>query len=283
MWKILAIYVITVFMKLYGYFISVYLILLADAMHTISDIVIIFLLMYSGIISKKPPDASHPFGHEMVRNVASLVAAVSFITVISFELFKEGVYRVLSPAEEHFNTWLVIMIEIAVLVLLVMASYILSRKSGILDKTLFIESLNDSLSTVAAIAGILLISIGYKIFDGVVSILIALMIFYNSAKLVKQNTRFLLGMSPPDEFYHKVEEISLKFDEVKGVHDMVATYIGENKIHLDMHITVDSKTSVEEADKLSERIAEELQRKLPEIGYVIVHICPHYGEKRKIM
>jgi len=93
----------------------------------------------------------------------------------------------------------------------------------------------------------------------------------------------LLGLSPPDKFYQKVEEICLTFDEVKGVHDMVATFIGENKVHLDMHITVDGKMRVDEADKLSERIANELQQKMPEIGYVIVHICPHYGERKRKM
>ena len=184
MWKVLILYVITLAMKLYGYFISGYLILLADAMHSVSDIASISLLLYSGILSRKPPDASHPFGHEMARNVASLVVAISFITIISFELFKEGITRIFTPAEEHFNTAIVVAIEIVVLLFLFLAAYISSKKPNILNKTLFIESVNDSLSTIAAIAGILIVGIGYSIFDGIVSILIALMIIYNSAKLV---------------------------------------------------------------------------------------------------
>jgi len=64
---------------------------------------------------------------------------------------------------------------------------------------------------------------------------------------------------------------------------MIATYIGENKIHLDMHITVDGKMSVDEADKLSEKIAEKLQKEMPEIEHLTIHFCPHYGEKRKML
>ncbi|MCD6573306.1 MAG: cation transporter [Thermoplasmata archaeon] len=75
---------------------SGYLILLADGLHGISDIAEIALLMYSGFIARKPSDASHLLGHEMVRNVAFLVVAVAFITIIVFELFKEGIKDVVS-------------------------------------------------------------------------------------------------------------------------------------------------------------------------------------------
>ena len=58
--------------------------------YTVSDIASVTLPIYSGYLSRKPADISHPFGHEMVKNIASLIAAVVFITIMSFELFKEG-------------------------------------------------------------------------------------------------------------------------------------------------------------------------------------------------
>ena len=87
----------------------------------------------------------------------------------------------------------------------------------------------------------MLVNYGHYIFDGIVSILVACMISYNAVKLIRHNARLLLGMSPPNEFYNEVEEICRKFPEVKEIHGMVATYIGENKIHLDMHVTVEKK------------------------------------------
>jgi cation diffusion facilitator family transporter len=150
-----------------------------------------------------------------------------------------------------------------------------------LNRTIFIETLNDSLSTVAAIVGIVLVSIGYPIFDGVVSIGISLMIFYNSAMLIRHNIRFLLGLSPPDDFYKRVEDSLLSLDSVKGVHDMISTYIGEKELHLDMHVTIDGSMTVSEADELSTKIVERLKREVPEIKHVTVHFCPHEGERRK--
>jgi len=281
MLRVFLLYLASFILKIAGYVLTKYLILLADAMHSLTDIATILLLMYSGKISKKPPDPSHPFGHELARNIASLVAATSFITIVSFELLKEGVLKIINPQNGYGDPTLAIAVELVVLAILLFASYLSSRKSGVLDRTVFVESINDSLSTAAGIIGIILIGFGYAFFDGLVSILIALMILYNSIRLLKQNARFLLGLSPPHEFYRRVEKISLTFDEIKGVHDMVAIYIGEGRIHLDMHVTVDGKMSVEEADKLSERLANELKRRIPEISYVNVHICPHYGKYKR--
>jgi len=268
-------------LKIFGFVISGYLILLADAMHTITDVASILILAYSGILSKKPADSLHPFGHGLAKNIASLVVGVSFITIISFELFKEGFIKIINSRDGYTNTEFVILIELAVLFILIFASIIYLRKPGILSRTVFIESLNDSLSTVAAIVGIVIVSFGYLFFDGLVTIVISLMIFYNSIRLIKQNARFLLGLSPPDEFYHKVEEVLLSLDFVKGVHDMISIYIGENDIHLDMHVTIDGDMTIAEADKLSYQIVDKLKKELPEIKYVNVHFCPYHGERRK--
>lgn len=280
MWRILALYTITLILKIFGFIISGYLILLADALHTITDIVSILILSYSGILSKKPADSLHPFGHGLAKNVASLVVGVSFITIISFELFKEGITKIFNPISIYTNTEFVILIELAVLLILILASIIYSRRAGILNRTIFVETLNDSLSTVAAIVGIVIVSFGYIFFDGLIAIVISLMIFYNSIRLIRQNARFLLGLSPPDEFYHKVEEVLLSLDFVKGVHDMISIYIGENDIHLDMHVTIDGDMTIAEADELSYQIVDRLKKEIPEIRYVNVHFCPHHGERR---
>ncbi len=68
-------------------------------------------------------------------------------------------------------------------------------------------------------------------------------------------------MSPPDSFYDRVEEVCTGIEDVKGVHDMVGVYIGEDSVHPDIHVTVDGSMSVEKADKLAERIVEELRGK----------------------
>jgi len=64
---------------------------------------------------------------------------------------------------------------------------------------------------------------------------------------------------------------------------MVGIYTGENSIHLDIHVTVDGKMSVEDVDKLSVKIADEIMEKHPEVRHICVHFCPHEGERRRVL
>ncbi len=164
---------------------------------------------------------------------------MGFITFLSFELAKEGVSKVLNPASLYQNIGVAVSSEILVLSLLFLAAFLSARRAGILNRTLLIESINDALSTFAAILGIGLVWIGYPVFDGVATLIIASIIFYNSFKLVRDNAKILLGLSPSDEFYESVEKVCSDIDGVEGVHDMVGIYTGENSIHLDLHVTVD--------------------------------------------
>jgi len=207
---------------------------------------------------------------------------VGFITFLSFELAKEGVSKVLNPAPLYQNIDIAVSSEILVLSLLFLAAFLSARRAGILNRTLLIESINDALSTFAAILGIGLVWIGYPVFDGVATLIIASIIFYNSFKLVRDNAKILLGLSPSDEFYESVEKVCSDIDGVEGVHDMVGIYTGENSIHLDLHVTVDEGMTVKDADKLSEEIAEAIRSKHPEVKHISVHFCPHGGERRKI-
>lgn len=278
---ILLIYTLTFAIKLAAYLYSGYAAVLADALHSIVDITMILILIFSERVAKKSADLHHPFGHEMAKNVASLIAGVGFIAFLSFELAKEGVIRIMHPAR-HANTEIAVFAEVLVLLLLVIAALISSRRSGILNRTLLVESVNDSLSTVAAIGGIALVWSGYPVFDGIATLIIAVIIFYNSFRLVRDNARILLGMSPSDEFYESIEKICTGIDGVEGVHDMVGIYTGENSVHLDLHATVSGSMTVADADKLSEKIFEEIRKVHPEVRHISVHFCPHSGLRRKI-
>ncbi len=279
--KVLLVYFATLFIKLVAFYYSNLAVILADALHSVVDVSLILILIVASHLSKKVADECHPHGHGMVKNVASLAVSVAFITLLSVELFREGVHRILSP-EVYENLEIALMAEFIVLALLLSASAFLRKRRDILGKTAMYETLNDSLSTFAAIFGILFVSFGFAIFDGIMTITIALLIAYNSSKLFLENARFLLGLSPSEDFYSNVERAVKSVEGVHNVHDMLAIYTGENEIHLDLHVTIDGTMRIEEADLISRRIAEKLQNEFPEVKHVSIHFCPHAGERRKI-
>ncbi|MEM0214942.1 MAG: cation diffusion facilitator family transporter [Archaeoglobaceae archaeon] len=278
--QILIIYVVTFCIKLIAYYFSNVTAILADALHSIVDIVLLILLATASRASERKADVLHPMGHGLIKNVSSLVVSVTFITVLALELFREGVNKIFNPAESYNNLEIAIIAEFTVLGLLLLGTVLYMRKSSVINRTVMFESLNDSLSTIAAILGIFAISIGHLYFDGIATILIATLIAINSFRLLIDNAKFLIGLSPPEEFYSEVEKFCNEMG-LKGVHDMVALYIDEGAIHLDMHVTVDKQMSVEKADELIESFTENLKRRFPNIKHVSIHLCTHTGERRK--
>ncbi len=90
-----------------------------------------------------------------------------------------------------------------------------------------------------------------------------------------------MGRSPDESFYERVKAIVESFEEVEDVHDVIAIYMGENRIHLDMHVTVDGSMSVREADELTARIAKRILEEIPEVAYVLIHVCAERGKEIK--
>lgn len=278
---VLLVYLITFSIKLVAFYYSNLSAILADVFHSIVDISLILILLLASRISKKVADNHHPHGHGLVKNIASLAASIAFITLLCFELLKEGWDRIVNP-KVYENLDVAFFAEFTVLCLLLSTTLFLREQKGILGKTAMYETLNDSLSTLSAILGIILVSHGFAIFDGIATIIIALLIAYNSSKLFLENVRFLLGLSPSEEFYSRVEKSVKSVNGVNGVHDMLAIYTAENEIHLDLHVTIDGNMKVDEADLIARGIVENLRKDFPEIKHVSIHFCPHFGERRKI-
>lgn len=279
--QILTIYIITLIIKILAYIFSNVTAIFADALHSIVDIMLLFLLATASKASERKADLLHPMGHGLIKNIASLAVSIAFITVLAFELFKEGINKILNPVESYPNLEIALIAEFSVLGLLIFATVLYWRKKGVVSRTVMFESLNDSLSTIAAILGIFAISHGYMVFDGIATIIIALLIALNSLRLFVENAKFLMGLSPPEEFYTAVEKFC-QDKGITGVHDMVAVYMDEGAIHLDMHVTVDGEMSVNKADELVEKLTEDLKQNFPSIKHISIHLCAHKGERRKI-
>jgi len=271
-------YILIVLAKFACYVVTGYLAMLAEALHNVVDVLIFLTLIYSERLSAKPADRIHPLGHGLAKNLGCVVVAVVFITVIAFELFLEGIERILNPSPGRYPD-IAIFVLMLTIILPLLLTFLYRGEKSVTEKSAFAELLNDIASSIGAIVGIYLTSAGISIADGVASIFIAMLISLNGYRLFKTNASYLIGRSPDESFYTKVKEIVESFPEVEDVHDIIAIYMGENKIHLDMHITVDGNMSVRDADRLTARIAKKIVEEIPEVAYILIHVCAEKGDE----
>jgi cation diffusion facilitator family transporter len=272
----LGAYVLVFAMKLTVYLMSGVMALMAEALHTLSDIFVTSFLLVAAIWSRKEADKVHMFGHGRAQNAAAQVAATLFISFTSLRLYEEAIPRLFKPAEvtyENLGLALgVIVVSMAIAAIPLIKLYT-QKQRGAAAKAQFMESINDELGLLAALIGTLFILWGQPIADPIASIVVATIIAYNGIKLFLENLSFLLGRSPGPEYLAQVEGVARSVPGVLGVHDLRAEYIGPDTVHAGMHIEVQRGLPIEEADRIAEEVRQRVHQGT-ESDYCVIHVDP---------
>lgn len=270
----LVIYSVIFAAKLVTYLMTGVMAMMAEALHTLTDLFIYGFLLIAMIWSRKAADEKHMFGYGRTQNIAALVAATLFISFTSFELYREAIPRLFQPgAATYQNMGLALGVIIAAMLLVAAPLIGLFRQKtrGAAAKAQLTEMINDELGLLAALIGILFIVWGYPIADPIASIVVATIIAWNAIQLFRENASLLLGRAPGPDFQARVEREARAVPGVLGVHDYRAEYVGPDTVHAGIHIEVARGLPIEEAD----RIAEEVKRRIhqgTDTGYCVIHV-----------
>lgn len=270
----LGAYILVLALKLAGYFITGVMALMAEALHTLSDIFVSGFLLLAAYYSRKAADRVHMFGYGRAQNVAALTAAILFISFTSYKLYEEAVPRLFKPGEAVYESlWLAVgVIGISmVLAAIPLVKLYAQKQRGPTAKAQFLESINDEFGLIAALIGTFFILWGKPIADPIASILVATIIAYNGIKLFRENFSYLLGRSPGSEYLAKIEKQALSVPGVMGVHDLRAEYIGPDVVHAGMHIEVQSGLTIDEANRIAEEVDRQLHHGDPS-GFCVIHV-----------
>ena len=269
-----ALYLVVLVIKLGASFVSGVIALLAEGLHTLSDLFISGFLLAATYLSRKEADEEHMYGHGRAQAVAALVAATLFISFTAFQLLQEAVPR-LFVAEQATYQNLPVAVGVLLVSMVIAAVPLLfllrQRGRGQAARAQLLELGNDELGLLAALTGTLLVVAGVPLGDPLAAIAVAGIIAFNAIRLLRENIRFLLGEAPSPEVLANLERVALSVPGVLGVHGLRAEYIGPDQIRATLHILVRRGLPIEEADA----IAEEVQRQIREetgCHYCVVHV-----------
>ncbi len=272
----LGAYVLVLALKLTAYFLSGVMALLAEAFHTLSDILVSGFLLAATIWSRRAANKAYMFGYGRAQNAAALVAATLFISFTSYKLYEEAIPRLFRAAETTYqNLGLATGVLAASMLIasLPLIALFRQKQPGAAARAQFLESVNDELGLIAALIGTVFIVSGYPVADPIASIVVATIIAYNGLKLLLENLTLLVGRSPGPEYLARLESLALSVPGVLGVHDLRAEYVGPNTIHAGMHITVRPGLAIEEADHIAEEVDDRLHDD-GSPGYCFIHVDP---------
>ncbi|MEM3088327.1 MAG: cation diffusion facilitator family transporter, partial [Candidatus Bathyarchaeia archaeon] len=210
-------YLILVVLQLATYFLTNILVLFAQALEMLSDVLVSSFLLLSVFWSQKPADEFHMFGHGRAQNVAALVSATILIFFMSLETFREAIPKLYqTPEASLLNINLALtMILVGMFIVAIPTIDILKVKARSASvKAQLVALLKDEVSYIAALIAVVFVAQGYYLADPIASMFVAVVIAFGGLYLFKDNVHYLIGRAPNKQFMEKVEFIA---KSVEGV------------------------------------------------------------------
>ncbi|MDO6673709.1 cation diffusion facilitator family transporter [Cobetia amphilecti] len=262
--------------------------LIADGIHSLSDLVTDAFVLVATHYGRQAPDRSHPWGHERIETLGTLVLG-SLLLAVAGAIGWEGILR---SWELMFGSLTIPLpgalgIGIAIISLLgkegiFRATLKVARrqKSKLLEANAW-HSRSDALSTVAVLIGLIGTQLGASWLDGIAAVVVGVMVGKIGASLAWEASRELIDTALPREQQHAMRECLLSLPEVRGAHDLRSRTLA-GRIVLEVHLLVAPRISVSEGHAIGHHAVARLKAEFPQLSDVLYHIDPeddsHLGQ-----
>ena len=230
--------------------------------------------------AEEPPDEDHNYGHGKAESIAGLFQSL-FIGTSGIVIIAESVRRLIMR-NHHVNR---LDMGMGVMFFSMGATFLLIRRlksvarqspSIVLDSEQ-LHFASDFYSNVGIIAILLLVRITHHVvFDLLVSLAIALYIFWQSMRLLRRSIDELMDREISPALHERIKKIIFGHDpRIVDFHNLRTRRVG-NRIFIDFHVVLRGEESFREAHNLTESLISAIEREIPDCD-LTVHTDPEGG------
>jgi cation diffusion facilitator family transporter len=249
--------------------------LLADGIHTLSDLSTDFIVLYASKRSSKKADKDHPYGHGRIETLASMLLGV-ILGMVGIGIGIRGVESIFSPQGVNPEAITIVFAGIAIVAKEGLYRYTIraarATHSSLLESNAW-HHRSDALSSVVVLIGISAQLMGAPYMDAVAAVIVACMIAWIGLRLSRKALNELIDTGLDLELIEEVRIAMQANASVVGVHNLRSRSMG-GLGYLDAHIEVDSDLTVSEAHYIAHRIEHQVMKHFPKIIDVQIHIDP---------
>jgi len=246
--------------------------LIADASDSFADVMSSCVTLYGLRLAAEPEDQTHPAGHGRAETLAAALTAVG-LTIV-------GGLISLHIARHAPSPWALFVLLPVILVKewLFHVMYTNGKKTG--SVALINEAWHqrsDVLTSVSAVAGITIAWIGgpaWNHADSWAALVSSLWLIGTGLWLLGPTLHELMEGSVDPDLQDFIYETSRSCPGIRGIDKVWVRKLGM-RLMVDMHVEVDPEISVQEGHRLAHEVKAKLQRELPQVRNVMVHVEPY--------
>jgi len=245
----------------------------ADGFHSLFDGFSNILGLIGIKIAEKPVDKNHPYGHRKYESLAAM-GILFFLFIVAYEFIRDIIERFLEPLSPEISFIFFGVLAGCLLIDWLVAKYEYKKGRELKSQILIADSLHTKshiFITSSVILGAVFIRLGFPILDPIIASFVVLLLFKFGYHIFKETSIVL-----SDGTFIDTKRIENVAGTVKGVESshQIRSRGSESHIFLDMHICLEPDISLEKAHQISHQVREKIQKEIPEIKDVVIHIEP---------
>ena len=255
--------------------------MVSDAVHSLSDVFATLIAYLGTRISKRSPDKEHPYGHERLECVASLILGL-VLAATGIGIGRVGILNIISGdyASLEVPRLIALIASVVSIVTKELMFWYTRYYAKKIDSQVFMADAwhhrSDAFSSVGSLIGIGGAMLGYPVLDSVASVVICVFILKVAYDIIKGAISNMIDTSCGEEYEKQVSDYVMSVEGVKSI-DLLHTRKFGNKVYIDIEIGVDSNETFRSAHDISERVHSGVEEKFENVKHVMVHANPHDG------
>jgi cation diffusion facilitator family transporter len=258
--------------------------LIADAVHSISDLFTDAVVLIGIKISNKPPDKTHHFGHARIETLASTIVGMALIGTALY-IGIEASLTIYRHTEYHPTT--LALFGAAVSIVLKEALYHYTIRTGRRIKSQLIVAnawhhRSDALSSVAVFIGVAgtQINPSWHILDSFAALLVSFFIVKVGLEILRDALREFTDTAPKQEIIGKIRQCALSVNGVIDTHDLRVRTSG-GLYQMEIHIVVDGQLTVLEGHNIAKAVEGCLVEDVGNFGSITIHVDPALENRKE--
>jgi len=254
--------------------------LIADGVHSLSDLATDFLVVFAAKHSHREADEEHPYGHGRIETVATVILGVALV-LVAIGICYDALHRMRDPELLGHPGMLALLVALVSVVSKEIIYHYTVRaarrlRSNMLHANAW-HSRSDAISSVIVVIGVGGTMYGFTYLDAVAAAAVGVMIAKIGWDLLWKSLQELIDTSLEEDKVEAIRRAILDVSGVRALHMLRTRRSGSDAL-VDVHLLVDPGLSVSEGHMIGERVRTRLIGEMDDVSDVTVHIDPEDDE-----
>lgn len=227
-----------------------------DAVNNLSDVLSSIITIIGTRIAGRKPDKKHPLGHGRVEYLSAGLIAI-IVLYAGITSLVESVKKILNPSEPEYTNIALIIVAVAVVVKLVLGSYVKSKGKKLNSDSLVASGedarLDAVISASTVVAALIYIFWGVSL-ESYLAALISLVIIKAGYEMISETLSEIIGERIDKDVIDELKQTIMEFEDVYGVYDVVLHNYGPDTLIGSLHIEVLDTYTAGQLDELERHL-----------------------------